>query len=100
MATKEFPLIPQDVAPVKTKFRTIATQIPVPADAAKLARLRDREPRSMGGQPPVIWHHGSGATVSDAHGNTWIDFSSGVLVTNAGHGHPRIVAAIQEMAGQ
>jgi 4-aminobutyrate aminotransferase-like enzyme len=100
MATKEFPLIPQDVAAVKTKFRTIATQIPVPADAAKLARLRDLEPRSMGGQPPVIWHHGSGATVSDAHGNTWIDFSSGVLVTNAGHGHPRIVAAIQEMAGQ
>ncbi len=98
MATKEFPLVPEDVAPVKTKYRTICTQIPVPESVNLLKRLRDLEPRSMGGQPPVIWDHGEGFTISDAYGNTWLDFSCGVLVTSSGHGHPAIIKAIADMA--
>jgi len=54
----------------------------------------------MGGQPPIIWHCGDGATVSDKYGNKWLDFSSGVLVTASGHGRAEIVQAIQNMAGQ
>lgn len=54
----------------------------------------------MGGQPPIIWHHGQGATICDPYGNRWIDFSSGVLVTSCGHGHPRIIRAIEETASQ
>jgi len=54
----------------------------------------------MGGQPPIVWDHGRGETISDAYGNTWLDFSSGVLVTASGHGHPKIVTAIAEMAGR
>jgi 4-aminobutyrate aminotransferase-like enzyme len=100
VATKEFPLVPEKVAPVKTKYRTIVTEIPVPQSIELLQRLRELEPRSMGGQPPIIWHHGQGACISDPYGNTWLDFSSGVLVTACGHGRPEIVRAIQEMAGQ
>ena len=100
MATKEFPLIPEKVPHVQTKYRTIRTEIPVPASVPLLEKLRALEPRSMGGQPPVIWHHGEGSTVHDAYGNRWLDFSSGVLVTACGHGHPEIVRAIQNMAGQ
>ena len=99
MATREFPLIPETVPPVKTRHRTICTPIPVPASIPLLERLRNLEPRSMGGQPPVIWHCGRGFTVSDPYGNTWIDFSSGVLVTASGHGRGEIVKAIQDMAG-
>ncbi len=98
MATKEFPLIPQDVPQVKTKYRTIGTKIPAPASIEKLKKLRDMEPRSMGGQPPVIWDHGQGVCVSDPYGNTWLDFSSGVLVTSSGHSRPEIVKAICETA--
>jgi len=94
MATKVFPLVPEDVPPVKTKYRTICTQIPTPQSVAVLEGLRDLEPRSMGGQPPVIWDHGEGFTVSDAYGNTWLDFSSGVLVTSSGHGRTEIVEAV------
>ena len=98
MATKEFPLIPESVAPVKTKYRTISTQIPVPQSIRLLENLRDLEPRSMGGQPPVIWDRGEDCTICDPYGNKWLDFSSGVLVTSSGHGRPEIVKAIQEMA--
>ena len=66
MATKEFPLQPQKVEPVNTKYRTIRTPIPVPESVPLLKQLREMEPRSMGGQPPVIWHSGEGATVAIA----------------------------------
>lgn len=98
MATKEFPLSPETVAPVNTRYRRIQTAIPVPESIPALQRLRELEPRSMGGQPPILWDHGDGACISDAYGNTWIDFSSGVLVTASGHGRPEIVEAVAGMA--
>jgi len=49
----------------------------------------------MQGQPPVVWDHAEGFQVYDAYGNCWIDWSSGVLITNAGHSHPKIVEAIR-----
>jgi 4-aminobutyrate aminotransferase-like enzyme len=52
----------------------------------------------MRGQPPVIWHRASGVNVYDPYGNMWLDFSSGVLITNAGHGHPAIAKAVIETA--
>ncbi|HPO14718.1 MAG TPA: aspartate aminotransferase family protein [Candidatus Hydrogenedentes bacterium] len=100
MATKEFPLAPETAPLVKTPYRCIQTAIPVPESLPLLERLRDMEPRSMGGQPPILWHHGEGACISDPYGNTWIDFSSGVLVTASGHGRPEIVEAICGMAHQ
>jgi len=100
MATKEFPLVPEDVKPVETPYRRVQTQLPVPESVETLKRMRDLEPRSMGGQPPIIWHHGSGERVFDPYGNMFLDFSSGVLVTASGHGHPRICKAIADMAGQ
>jgi len=100
MAAREFPLVPEDVPRVQTAYRTIRTPIPVPESIPLLERLRALEPRSMGGQPPVIWHRGSGAIVEDPWGNRWIDFSSGVLVTSAGHAHPRTTGAIRQIAGQ
>ena len=100
MATKEFSLTPESVEEVRSKYRTIRTKIPVPESLPLLKRLRGLEPRSMGGQPPVIWHHGQGVSVFDPYGNKWLDFSSGVLVTACGHGRAEIVQAIQATAGQ
>ncbi|MGQ9456208.1 MAG: aspartate aminotransferase family protein [Armatimonadota bacterium] len=98
MATKEFPLIPRNVERVETQYRRIVTEIPVPESIPILEQLRAAEPRSMGGQPPIIWDSGEGALIRDPYGNQWIDFSSGVLVTASGHSHPKIVRAIQNMA--
>ncbi len=100
MATKEFPLVPEEVPTVETSYRNICTAIPVPQSIEILQRLRDLEPRSMGGQPPIIWDHGEGFCVYDPYGNKWLDFSSGVLVTVSGHGRREIIEAIQRMAGQ
>lgn len=98
MAGKEFDLTPRDVPRVNTKHRKIQTKFPVPESLPILKRLRDYEPVSMRGQPPVVWDRAEGFQVHDAHGNTWIDWSSGVLVTNAGHGRQGIVDAVVEQA--
>ena len=89
-----FELIPRKVPVVQTKYRKIVTEIPVPESIGILENLRRYEPLSMSGQPPVLWDRAEGIQVHDRWGNMWLDWSSGVVVTNAGHGHPRIRQAI------
>jgi 4-aminobutyrate aminotransferase len=54
-----------------------------------------------------VWTHltqvqpvrGEGIYLYDADGNRYIDFTSGIGVTNTGHCHPRVVKAVQDQAG-
>ncbi len=87
-------LTPRKVPHVDTRYRRIQTEIPVPESIPVLQRLRQFEPQSMGGQPPIVWDRADGVQVYDRWGNRWLDWSSGVLVTNAGHAHPKIRQAI------
>lgn len=90
----QFELVPRKVPPVHTKHRRIVTEIPVPESIPVLERLRRYEPISMSGQPLVVWDRAEGVHVYDRWGNMWLDWSSGVLVANAGHSHPKICQAI------
>ena len=94
----EYDLTPVNVPKVRTRFRTIRTAIPVPQSLPIFEELRRSEPRSMSGQPPVVWHKADGFIVSDKWGNRWIDWSSGVLIANAGHGRKPIARAIKALA--
>ncbi|MEY4941092.1 MAG: hypothetical protein RIQ93_2827, partial [Verrucomicrobiota bacterium] len=93
---KEFSIVPRDVARVETKYRRIATAIPHPDSLVTLEKLRKFEPISMRGQPPIVWERAENFSVFDKHGNCWIDWSSGVLVTNAGHAAPEVCKAITD----
>jgi len=94
---REYSLTPRAVPRVETPFRRIVTDLPVPESLPILERLHSCEPIAMRGQPPIVWHRAEGFQVFDAWGNQWVDWSSGVLVANAGHGRREIVDAI---AGQ
>ncbi len=87
-------MVPREVPRVETKYRRIVTPIPHPDSLAILEKLRQFEPLSMRGQPPVVWDRAEDFFVFDKYGNRWLDWSSGVLVTNAGHGAPEIRRAI------
>src|SRR5215831_18825358 len=95
---REFTLVPQHVAEVSTEYRRIATPLPAPESVPILEKLYRYEPLAMRGQPPVVWHRAEGFQVEDAWGNRWIDWSSGVLIANAGHGRREIAGAIAEQA--
>jgi acetylornithine aminotransferase/acetylornithine/N-succinyldiaminopimelate aminotransferase len=49
---------------------------------------------------PVTLVRGSGTTVWDDQGKSYLDFSSGIAVTSIGHCHPRWVSAIQRQAAE
>ncbi|HTL18290.1 MAG TPA: aspartate aminotransferase family protein [Patescibacteria group bacterium] len=91
---KEFSNKPCSVPRVETKYRRIVTPIPHPDSLGTLERLRQFEPQSMRGQPPVVWDRAEDIFVYDKYGNRWLDWSSGVLVTNSGHGAPEVKQAI------
>jgi 4-aminobutyrate aminotransferase / (S)-3-amino-2-methylpropionate transaminase / 5-aminovalerate transaminase len=91
---REFDLAPKAIQPVRTRLRCIATQLPVPESLPILEKLQRYEPLAMRGQPPVVWDKAEGFQIYDAYGNSWIDWSSGVLITNAGHGRQPIIDAI------
>lgn len=95
---KEHSLSPRSVPRVETAYRRIVTDFPVPESIPVLERLCEYEPLAMRGQPPVVWNRAEGFQVYDAWGNRWIDWSSGVLITNAGHGRQEIVDAITAQA--
>ncbi|HSW45250.1 MAG TPA: aspartate aminotransferase family protein [Phycisphaerae bacterium] len=87
------------VHPVETRHRRIvAKRLPVPETWPLLEESHRYEPCSMGGQPPIVWDRAEGFNVFDAYGNQWLDFSSGVLVTNAGHGRKEMIEAIVRQA--
>ena len=96
--SREYALEPRKVAPVQTEYRTIVTDFPVPESLPILRTLRETEPVAMQGQPPVVWDRAEGFQVYDRWGNRWIDWSSGVLITNAGHGRQEIVDAVVRQA--
>ena len=96
----EYSLIPVDVPHVQTEHRTICTKIPVPESLPIFESLSQSEPISMMGQPPIVWHKADNFTVEDAWGNRWIDWSSGVLIANAGHGRQEIKQALHELIDQ
>jgi 4-aminobutyrate aminotransferase-like enzyme len=91
---KEFSILTRAVPRVETKYRRIVTPLPHPDSVSTLETLRRIEPQSMRGQPPLVWDRAEDIFVFDKYGNRWLDWSSGVLVTNAGHGAKEIRDAI------
>jgi len=50
----------------------------------------------VAGFEPVVIERASGCTVTGADGRPYLDCFSGIAVVNAGHGHPRVLAAARE----
>jgi len=85
-----------DFTRVETAHRRIVSEIPHPDSRPLLEELRRLEPRSMSGFAPFAWQRAAGFHVWDGYGNQWLDFSSAVVLANAGHAHPRIAQAIRD----
>jgi 4-aminobutyrate aminotransferase len=48
----------------------------------------------------LVVDHGEGSWLVTADGDRYLDYTSGIGVTNTGHAHPRVVAAIQAQAAK
>jgi 4-aminobutyrate aminotransferase-like enzyme len=82
-------------------FESIVTPVPGPrsrALAAELARYEVQAVTYLGDDYPVFWERASGATVTDADGNRYLDLTSAFGVAAAGHTNPRVADAVAEQA--
>ncbi|MFH1369606.1 MAG: aspartate aminotransferase family protein [Elusimicrobiota bacterium] len=96
MPGHNFSTTPKKVPTINTRFRRIATKIPVPRSLKILKMIDKYESTSMHGQLPIVWKKAEGFQVHDFWGNKWIDFTSTIFVTNAGHGNKRIISAVEK----
>ena len=64
--------------------------------------LPDRSvvPRVWGRITDLVVDHGEGSWLVTRDGERYLDYTSGIGVTNTGHSHPRVVAAIQAQAAK
>src|SRR5574341_2484808 len=48
----------------------------------------------------IVIDHAEGAVIYGTDGREYLDFTSGIGVTNTGHCHPKVVEAIRQQAGK
>jgi 4-aminobutyrate aminotransferase/(S)-3-amino-2-methylpropionate transaminase len=58
------------------------------------SRRAEFVPRGLSTAHPIVVRRAEGATVWDADGRAYLDFTSGIGVQNVGHRHPRVVQAV------
>jgi 4-aminobutyrate aminotransferase-like enzyme len=63
-----------------------------------LRTLSTHEPDALHTQMPIVWDSALGARVQSSDGRSWLDWTSGIAVTNAGHSQEAVVTAIVEQA--
>ncbi len=60
-----------------------------------MARKAAATPRGVGVMGTFFAERAEGAELWDSEGQRYIDFAGGIAVMNVGHGHPKVLAAIQ-----
>lgn len=80
---------------IKTKNRIISDEYELKKTDQHTTR-HATEPISLGHQVPVKWAKAKDFSVYDDQGNKWIDMTSGIFVTNAGHANKYIKDAIKK----
>ncbi len=69
-------------------------------DAAHWLALRDRVPPVWTRYTDLVVQRGEGSWIETIEGERYLDYTCGIAVTNTGHSHPRVVAAIAEQAAR
>lgn len=75
-----------------------SSKVTGPKSAQWLKLSRQFEAGCMSQQAPIVLDHGKGVMLWDVDGKAYYDWTSGVLVTNCGHSHPRMIEAIARQA--
>lgn len=78
----------------------VKNPLPGPRSRQLLGKWHRYEADVAGFEAPVVWDHASGCVVTDVDDNTYLDWTSGVLVTSVGHCHSHLVAAIRRASGR
>jgi 4-aminobutyrate aminotransferase / (S)-3-amino-2-methylpropionate transaminase / 5-aminovalerate transaminase len=73
----------------------IKTEIPGPKSRELMGRRKAAVSAGIAAPLPIFAQEASGAQITDVDGNTFIDFTGGIGVVNAGHANPRVVEKVK-----
>lgn len=76
----------------------LKTEIPGPNSRALVARRETATARGAAKLTPIAVVKAEGAALTDADGNTFLDFAGGIGALAVGHCPPNVVAALQQQA--
>jgi len=82
-----------------TEIRSADVSAPTAA-TRDLSGLTDGVPAVWGRYTDLVIERGEGSWLTTVDGDRYLDYTSGIAVTNTGHAHPRIAAAIAEQAAK
>lgn len=74
---------------------SITTELPGP-EAKRIIDLDERYLVRSTKSLPIVAKRGRDVFIEDVDGNVFLDFSSGISVTNVGHVHPKVKRAVME----
>jgi 4-aminobutyrate aminotransferase len=78
----------------------LLTAEPVVSETERWLARRDRVPSVWTRYTDLVVERGEGAWIETITGERYLDYTCGIAVTNTGHSHPRVVAAIAEQAAK
>src|SRR6185436_16704461 len=78
----------------------LVTELPGPKSKAIVARREAASPRGAAKLTPVAITSAQGAAITDADGNTFLDFAGGIGVLAVGQCPPNVVNAIKNQDEQ
>src|SRR5271155_4958273 len=88
------------ITATESKLPQIKTALPGPKGKQVIEYDAKYISPSLSRDYPLVAERASGAIVEDVDGNMFLDFAAGIAVCSTGHCHPKVVAAIQEQAGE
>jgi 4-aminobutyrate aminotransferase len=84
--------------PLERDEPRIVGPLPGPRSAGWIERDRRVMSPSYTRVYPLVVRRAKGAMVEDMDGNRFLDYTAGIAVTNVGHSHPLVVAAIRRQS--
>ena len=78
----------------------LVTEVPGPNSKALIARREAATPNGAAKLTPLAIVSGSGSTVVDADGNTFLDWAGGIGMLAIGHNAPTVVAGMAKQAAE
>ena len=73
---------------------------PSQLDSSSISDLFDNRVQKTYGRYPITFVSGSGCTLTDETGRTYLDFVSGIATCALGHNNPALTAAVTEQMGK
>jgi 4-aminobutyrate aminotransferase len=76
------------------------TNVMTDVELGRWLERRDRVPSVWLRYTDLVVERGEGSWIETIDGERYLDYTCGIGVTNVGHAHPRVVAAIADQAGR